>query len=317
MRLTTGRRPRWSLWTRSAFVVTLPSGEPSDSSRARSSVTTSFSTRVGEAGEWPALPAHWSFSTLREVESCPLRYALRSRDLLGGSPWRSGRLSGQDKRGSTPRHRDARCGRTGGESAPWRARCLGPVSGRQRTARVGRLPAIIERCVLSVERGAVVQSSDERSRFSAGCEPASTRARDPEHRATDRRPAAAIRGEHRASVASGDSTAPWPRAASTWPASRSAASIRRQAVQGTGRPSNCQRERRRDRRLQVRSTGRSPRGAGHALWRAVDDRPHRESQWIARRQDDGGLLRQRSGGSASRSLERDRNGSAATDRGCG
>jgi hypothetical protein len=46
-------------------------------------VTASFITRVGEAGTWPSPPSHWSYSTLREVESCPLQYALRRATYTG------------------------------------------------------------------------------------------------------------------------------------------------------------------------------------------------------------------------------------------
>lgn len=43
-----------------------------------------FTTRIGEAGEWPDPPEHWSFSTLTEAESCPLRYALRRGSYADG-----------------------------------------------------------------------------------------------------------------------------------------------------------------------------------------------------------------------------------------
>lgn len=43
-----------------------------------------FSTEVGEEGEWPAPPERWSYSTLVEVETCPLRYALRRATYSGG-----------------------------------------------------------------------------------------------------------------------------------------------------------------------------------------------------------------------------------------
>lgn len=46
-------------------------------------MTSTFHTRVGEEGEWPAPPEHWSFSTLVEVESCALRYALRNATYTG------------------------------------------------------------------------------------------------------------------------------------------------------------------------------------------------------------------------------------------
>jgi len=42
-------------------------------------------TRVGEEGHWPDPPEHWSFSTLSEAESCPLRYALRHALYTGAS----------------------------------------------------------------------------------------------------------------------------------------------------------------------------------------------------------------------------------------
>jgi hypothetical protein len=48
-------------------------------------VTVSFVTRVGEEGQWPDPPEHWSFSTLSEAESCPLRYAFRHATYTGAS----------------------------------------------------------------------------------------------------------------------------------------------------------------------------------------------------------------------------------------
>jgi hypothetical protein len=53
-------------------------------------VTLSFVTRVGEEGQWPDPPAHWSFSTLTEAESCPLRYTLRHASYTGAGYGGSG-----------------------------------------------------------------------------------------------------------------------------------------------------------------------------------------------------------------------------------
>jgi RecB family exonuclease len=53
-------------------------------------MTRTFTSRVGEEGEWPGLPEHWSFSTLTEVESCPLRYSLRRAAYAAGGLGGSG-----------------------------------------------------------------------------------------------------------------------------------------------------------------------------------------------------------------------------------
>src|SRR4051812_17115060 len=35
---------------------------------------------VSAPGAWPGLPSTWSFSVLREIESCPRRWALRAAE---------------------------------------------------------------------------------------------------------------------------------------------------------------------------------------------------------------------------------------------
>lgn len=114
-------------------------------------MTTSFATRVGEAGEWPALPTHWSYSTLREVESCPLRYALRSATFSSGH---LGGASGYPDKTSEA----ALLGIVmhGAVEQVVKALRGGPAASDPSAAisalrEMGGYPAIIEGCIASVE----------------------------------------------------------------------------------------------------------------------------------------------------------------------
>ena len=176
---------------------------------------TSFGTRVGEAGDWPALPAHWSFSTLREVESCPLRYALRSAtylgDHLGGAGGYPDKTSEAALLGIVMHAAVEQVVRAlhGGPAAS------DPSAAVNALRELGGYPAIIERCVASVERELLSnpRMSGHGSRLGA-----SLRRRAPEIRSTVQRIVARLPpSEANTGPVSraGDCTAPWPRAASS------------------------------------------------------------------------------------------------------
>ena len=233
-------------------------------------MTTSFSTRVGEAGEWPALPAHWSFSTLREVESCPLRYALRSAtysgDRLGGAGGYPNKTSEAALLGIVMH---------GAVEQAVRALRGGPATSDPSAAvsalrELGGYPAIIERCVASVERDLL---SNPRTSGRASRLGASLRRRAPEIRSAVQRIVARLPpSEVTSRPASRPADAPRPGRGPLALGPHPEARLRSDEERFKGQVDllDRQRERRRDRRLQVRSTGRPPRGAGHALWPAVD-----------------------------------------------
>jgi hypothetical protein len=139
---------------------------------------------VGEAGEWPGLPAHWSFSTLQEVESCPLRYALRSATYSEGHL--GGTLGYPDKTSEA-----ALLGIVMHAAVEQVVRALrgGPAASDPSAAvsalrELGGYPAIIERGIASVE---TQLSSNPRMSGRASRLGASLRRRAPEIRSAVQR----------------------------------------------------------------------------------------------------------------------------------
>lgn len=140
----------------------------------------SFTTRVGEAGEWPELPPHWSFSTLREVEGCPLRYALRVATYKGdgvggeGYPEKVSEAAVVGVVMHAAVEQVVRVIRSG-------PRASDPSAAVDALRRSGGYPAIIEGCI---ERVASDLSSNPRMSARAQRLGANLRRRAPEIRST-------------------------------------------------------------------------------------------------------------------------------------
>lgn len=109
-----------------------------------------FTTRVGEVGEWPDPPEHWSYSTLTEAESCALRYSLRR------ASYEDGGLGGPGYPDKT--NEAALVGTVIHAAVEQVVQALRQVADPNDPHRMidalralGGYPAIIERCITSIE----------------------------------------------------------------------------------------------------------------------------------------------------------------------